>query len=91
MTIGMVAATARSLAVSGPHRSQSRQARGQFVGLCLQEIASASHPAAACNIGAAPAPAISRAVLSSGGIACQNRRDRYGDSATSLDSTQMWT
>ena len=72
MTIGMVAATARSLAVPVHADVSAARLAASSSAWVSSKIASASHPAAACSIGAAPAPAISRAVLSSGGMACQN-------------------
>src|SRR5215211_2138377 len=70
-TIGMVAVTARSL--PDPLHDDDSAARlpASSSAWVSKKIASASHPAAAWSIGASPAPAINRAVLSSGGIPCQ--------------------
>ena len=72
MTMGMVACTARSLA-DPDHALLSEVRLAASSSACVSNrIASASHPAAACNIGAAPAPNISREVLISGGMACHD-------------------
>src|SRR6478609_1198674 len=70
-TIGIVAETARSLAE--PVHEDDRAARlpANSSAWVSKKTASASHPAAAWSIGTSPAPAINRAVLSSGGIPCQ--------------------
>src|SRR4051812_23301665 len=67
----MVAETARSLAVPLHDDDNEAKLAANSSACVSRKIASASHPAAAWSIGASPAPAINRAVLSSGGIPCQ--------------------
>jgi hypothetical protein len=52
------------------HDPTARPNSRQFIG-SVCETASASHPRGGLDIGASPALAINRAVLSSGGIPCQ--------------------
>src|SRR5689334_1084775 len=72
VTNGMVDATARSLAAPD-HELVSAERLDISSSACVSSrIANASHPAAACSMGAGPAPSMSREVLTSGGTACQS-------------------
>src|SRR5690606_23911652 len=70
--IGVIAAIARSLAPPVQAPASAARLPASSSACVSREIANASHPAAACSIGAVPAPAINREVFTSGGIACQN-------------------
>lgn len=71
MIIGIVAATARSLAVPLHTEVKLLSAAANSSAWVSSRIASPSQPAAAWSIGAGPAPHINRAVLTSGGSANQ--------------------
>lgn len=71
MIIGIVAATARSLAVPLHTEVSWLNAPASSSAWVSSRMANPSHPDAAWSIGAGPAPTISRAVLTSGGSANQ--------------------
>ena len=70
-TIGIDAAMARSLAMPCHICASDARLAASSSACVSREIANASHPAAACIIGATPAPACRRDVLISGGNAPQ--------------------